>query len=354
MKIGIDISQIVYQTGVSRYTAELVKHLVKLDKSNQYLLYAGSIRCRSYLKSFIQSLGSVRISSQITFLSPKLINLAWNYWRILPPPNCDVFHASNWALPKLKAKLITTIHDLTFLKYPKEHLPYYISVHTQHLKLAKKYASKIIAVSESTKKDLIAEGFNPDKIKVIYEAADSIFKPTDPRPVKAKYKLTKPYYLSVGTLEPRKNLKRLIQAFQVLNNPRRELVIAGKFGWGEPIIKSKNVRILGFVPNEDLAGLYSGALSFIYPSLYEGFGLPVLEAMACGCPVIISNTSSLPEIGGQAALYVNPLKLNDLIQAMKIVSKLNLSQRSLQQSKKFSWEKTTKETLAVYQEAVQC
>lgn len=352
MKIGIDISQIVYQTGVSRYTAELVKHLLKIDQENQYFLYAGSLRQRSIIQAFAAQLPR-KTKLVLTLLSPKLADFAWNRFNLLPPPETDVFHASNWALPRTKSKLITTIHDLTFLKYPQTHTPYSVAAHTRHLNQAKKYADRIIAVSESTKKDLIDYGIPTEKITVIYEAAGSIFRPVDPRDVKAKHGLTKPYFLSVGTREPRKNLQRLIEAFSKL--PTRSdlevtLVIVGPIGWGESLKIPSNVRFLGFVPDEDLAGLYSGAKAFVYPTLYEGFGLPVLEALNCGCPVITSNLSSLPEVGGEAAIYVNPLSVAEITQAMAAVRKLNLSGKSLTQAKKFSWEKTAKATLKVYQE----
>lgn len=353
MKIGIDISQIVYQTGVSRYTAELVRNLLKIDHINEYFLYAGTLRQRRVITDFINSLNSSQISSKITYLSPKFINLVWNHLNIFTPQtDLAVFHASNWALPKIKAKLVTTIHDLTFIKYPKTHTKYLVSVHKRHLNRAKKYADRIIAVSQSTKKDLVDYGIPETKIKVIYEAASPIFKPVNPAIVKKKYGL-KSYFLSVGTLEPRKNISRLIQAYLAFKT-NIQLVIIGKFGWGETYQNQAGIKFIGFVPDEDLVGLYSGAKAFIYPSLSEGFGLPVLEAMACGCPVITSNTSSLPEVGGNAAIYVNPNNLQEIAEALRSVGKLNLKQKSLQQAKKFSWEKTARETLTVYQEVAQC
>ncbi len=355
MNIGIDISQIVYQTGVSRYTLELVTHLLKIDSENSYFLYGGSLRHRQILNSFYGGIKTPRTTFQLTCLSPHLAEFFWNRFNLFPPAgNLDVFHASNWAFPRTKSKLITTIHDLTFLKYPETHTKYSVAAHTRHLKLAQKYADKIIAVSESTKKDLIDYGIATEKITVIYEAADSVFKPIDPRDVKTKYGLTKDYFLNVGTLEPRKNLPRLIEAFSKL--PTRtipvgtQLVIAGPIGWGDSLETANNVKFLGFVPDEDLVGLYSGAKAFVYPTLYEGFGLPVLEALSCGCPVITSNVSSLPEVGGEAAIYINPLSVAEITQAMTAIQKLNLREKSLAQAKKFSWEKTAKATLKVYQE----
>lgn len=367
MKIGIDISQIVYQTGVSRYTVELVQHLLKNDDRNHYWLYAGSLRQRKILKAFLAKIKTKKTSHKLTYLSPKLADIFWNKLNIFKPgghQDLDLFHASNWAIPKIKTKLVTTIHDLTFLKYPQEHLPYYIKAHTRHLKRAEKYADRIIAVSQSTKKDLINQGIPEAKITVIYSAPAQIFKPLKSKSklksIKAKYGLKGPYLLSVGTQEPRKNLPRLIKAYQKLETKRMPLAIAGKFGWGDRTQPIKGVKLLNFVPDEDLVGLYSAAKAFIYPSLYEGFGFPVLEALACGCPVITSNTSSLPELGGQAALYVNPKKTTDITQAIKILLGLNSAKRhqlvnkGLQQAQQFSWSKTAQQTLKLYQEVAKC
>ena len=233
MKIGIDISQIVYQTGVSRYLVELIKQLVKIDSDNQYLFYGGSLRQKQTLKAFVNLVKTPNTSAQITSLSPKLAALAWNHLNLFKPKDqFDIFHTSDWTLPRLKTKLVTTIHDLTFIKYPQTHTPYLIKVHTRHLNLAKKYCSRVIAVSQSTKNDLLDYGFKKDQVTVIYEAADSIFRPTDPTAVKLKYNLTKPYLLCVATLEPRKNLKNLLKAFSLLKLSDLELVLVGKFGWG--------------------------------------------------------------------------------------------------------------------------
>lgn len=368
MRIGIDISQIVYQTGVSRYTVELVKHLLELDQDNQYFLFAGSLRQKPTLRSFAQHLQKPRPKTKITSLSPHLVDFFWNRLNIFSPdlwlPQLDVFHASNWAIPPTRAKLITTIHDLTFLKYPQAHPDYSVAVHKRHLKRASKKAQLIITDSQATKKDLIKQGIKPDKIRVIYLAPAAVFKPVKDakilKSIKAKYQLKKNYLLSVGTLEPRKNLVRLIKAYSRLPfrlKSKFNLVIVGKFGWGETTKPVPGVKLLGFVPDEDLAVLYSAAKVMVYPSIYEGFGLPVLEAMACGCPVITSSISSLPELGGKAALYLNPLKTDEITQTIKTFLDLSPARRfqlvrtSLAQAKQFSWKKTAQQTLKVYQEA---
>lgn len=344
MRIGIDISQIVYQTGVSRYSAELVENLLKIDSRNQYVLFAGSIRQRQIIKTFAAKLPR-KVKLVLTPISPKLADIVFN--RLGLPinrliGNIDVFHASNWVVPNLSCPVVTTIHDLTFLKFPQEHLPYYIAAHKRHLRRAKDKAQAVISVSQATKRDLINEGFATDKIHVIYEAAGSLFRP-------AKIK-RRPFILSVGTMEPRKNIKRLIEAWRPFRH-RYELVITGKFGWGEKTQAIPGVKLLGFVSDEELVRLYSQAQVFVYPSLYEGFGLPVLEAMACGCPVVTSGVSGLPEVGGQAAIYVDPASINSITQGIKTALDQSgrLRRLSLDQAKRFSWEKTARETLKIYE-----
>lgn len=369
MRIGIDISQIVYQTGVSRYTVELVKHLLKLDQKNDYYLYAASLRQRSFLKTFIKSLDSKKTSHTISYLSPKLLDLFWNRLSLFVPDysqKLNVFHASNWAIPKTRTKLVTTIHDLTFLKYPQTHTPYSVKVHTRHLDRSLKYADHIITDSKSSKKDLINYGFDLQKITVIYPAPAKLFKKiTNPKLIKqtlAKYSLKPPFILSVGTQEPRKNLKRLIKAFQEISPKHKKLslAIAGKFGWGDTTKPVPGVNLLGFVPDEDLAVLYSTAKSFIYPSLYEGFGFPILEAFRCGCPVITSNLSSMPELGGDAAFYLNPKKIGEIADTIDLTLSMSLEKRNqiiskgLTHARNFSWMKTAKETLKIYQQVATC
>ena len=365
MRIGIDISQIVYQTGVSRYTTELVKHLLELDQESEYFLYAGSLRQRSIIKTYLNSLHSKKITSRITYLSPKLLNLAWNYLNLFPPDkgqSLDLFHASNWALPKTKAKLVTTIHDLTFLKYPKTHTQYSVRVHLKHLNRAKKLADHIITDSNSTKNDLVEYGFKDSTISVIYPAPASIFtKASSPKLISktlAKYSLKQPFILSVGTQEPRKNLKRLVKAFQSLSvkHPKLTLAIVGKFGWGDTTQPVTNVKLLGFVPDEDLKVLYQATKVFVYPSLYEGFGFPILEAFKSGCPVITSNLSSLPELGGEAAFYCDPKSHQDIANTIDQVLNLSVDQRKqvitkgIDQASKFNYQTTAQQTLNIYRQ----
>src|SRR5690606_27203201 len=216
------------------------------------------------------------------------------------------------------------------LKYPEHQHKTIIETHKRRLDLIKKYEVLVIADSIATKKDLIElDGLDESKIEVVYLASSQDFydfanlsrqeRTKAVQAVKQQYNLSNKYILSVGTNEPRKNLERTIEAFKRLHKqfPNLDLAIAGKYGWGKgenSSLKSQNPNLkrLGFVEQEDLAALYSGAEVFVYPSLYEGFGLPVLEAMTVGTPVVTSKRGSLAEVAGEAAEIVNPISVRDI------------------------------------------
>jgi len=232
-------------------------------------------------------------------------------------------------------------------------------------------ADQIIAISNSTKQDLIRYFQVPEeKITVTHLAADECFQPLPFDKVQVfreKYGLDFPFILYVGTLEPRKNLPTLIKAFYYLKkkNIHHKLVIAGGKGWKyDPIFQTisdlnliKDIHFTGYVPKEDLPLLYNAADAFVYPSLYEGFGLPPLEAMACGCPVITSNTSSLPEVVGDAGIMINPCDYDKLAEAIdNIISdtdlKIQFSKMGQVRAAQFSWNKCAEETLKIYNDLI--
>ena len=370
MRIGIDISQVVYGTGVSRYTSELVRYLLELDKKNQYFLFAGVWRQRKKVENFLKNLKNkgYKFQSKIVLFPPKVADFVWNRLHIFPIERftgpLNLFHSSNWAQPPASCPIVTTVHDLTPLKYPQAFDKSAIVSFKRNLYWVKKQAKFIIVDSKRTRKDLIREGFNEEKIKVIYLGVSKKFKPVKDKKkieeIKKKYGIKGDYILSVGTLEPRKNTKRVIDVFTQLTAHNSQLVLVGKHGCGNQsksqITNHKSQIIFtGFIPDTDLPSLYSGAKLFVYPSLYEGFGLPVLEAMACGCPVITSNVSSLPEVAGNAALLVNPKSTKEIKKAMeKLLTseklRKSLVKKGLTQAKKFSWKKTARQTLEVYKE----
>lgn len=272
------------------------------------------------------------------------------------------------------SKMVFTCHDLVFLRYPEHRgrslSNYYLLRH----QIASKRAKFIIAPSQSTKNDLVKFlQISPKKIIVIPEAADQRFKiinhqKTVSRIIGKYFDPRLKYILSVGTLEPRKNLPRLVEAFGGLPNAilkKYRLVLVGGEGWRNQTLKKtianfnlkEKVILPGFVSDEDLPYIYNQATIFIYPSLYEGFGLPPLEAMACGVPVISSRISSLPEVVGRGGMLINPENEEEIRQAIKkLILKPGLRNKiakaGLLQAKKFSWKKTAKATLKVFEDAL--
>jgi len=363
MRIGIDISQIVYGTGVSCYTENLASVLTKIDKENQYVFFGGSLRQKKILEEFIKDHQSARCRGVILPISPNIADLLWNKLHILPIDRLigkiDLFHSSDWSQPPTKAIKITTIHDLAMFKYPETFHPKIIAVHKRRLELVKKECDMVIAVSESTKKDIISIlGIPENKIKVIYEAGQGKVKRVTlekVEKVKNKFKIKGDYLLSVSTLEPRKNLQRIIEAHKILNNKNLTLVLVGKIGWGESLKLGRNTILTGFVSNEELSAFYSGASVLLYPSLYEGFGQNILEGMVCGCPVVTSNISSMPEVAGEAAELVDPLSVESIAEGIKkaLDNREDLIKKGYEQIKKFSWEKCARQTLKTYEEAAE-
>jgi len=386
MIIGIDVSSIPYGTGVSNYTLELVKNLIKINRTNTYKLFYSSLRLP--LPPEIKKLKKHSNVKIFHFKLPiTLLEILWNKLRIFPIEffigKCDVFHTSDWTQPPAKkAKLITTIHDLTPFLYPQWLHQKIISIHTQKMKLAIKHCSHFICVSKNTQKDLLKlfPKINSNTTSVVYEAAAKKYSKFYKLPkkikqrainkIKEEYNLNS-FILAQGTREPRKNLSRLIKAFIAFSQRHPELdsgsplqlAIAGKYGWGKDITKIQNgrhseldseshIKILGYIPKKDMVPLHTAATALVYPSLYEGFGLPILKAMAIGTPVITGNTSSLPEVAGNAAILVNPRSTNSIASAIKKITnsktRQSLIKKGLIQASKFSWTKTAKQTLQIY------
>jgi len=376
MIIGIDISSIPYKTGVSNYTLNLVRNLIKLDKINTYKLFYSSLRL-----PLPKEIVEIKKKHNNVFiyqfkLPPTLLQVLWNQLKLFPIEffigKCHLFHTSDWTQPPtIKAKTITTVHDLTPFLYPQWHHSKVIMAHKNKMKLAAKKCFKFICVSQNTKTDLLNLFPNIDsqKIKVIYEAAEDKYgkfiklskenQQKKKENIKKQYGLDK-FILAQGTREPRKNLKRLIEAFVIFkkNNPgcHVELAITGKYGWGEDVdgTKDHSIKILGFIPEKDMVALHASALCLVYPSLYEGFGLPLVKSLKVGTPIITSNVSSMPEVSDKAALYIDPYSVNDLNKAITKIIKSSvirnkLKEKGLIQAKKFDWLKTAKETLSVYQ-----
>lgn len=357
MKIGIDISQTVYGTGVSFYTKELVRNLLKFDRENEYRFFGGFLRRRSDLKLFLASLAG-RYTSKLFPFPPSLANLVWNKLHWLKFENLagkvDVYHSSDWAQAPSEAFKVTTIHDLAPLQFPKLTPPVIVSAHKARLNWVKKEADRIIVPSNATKNDLIKLGFAKTKIRVIYEAAGESFKPAsldEMERLNGKLGIRRDYFLIVG-VGGRKNTERAIKAFELIKAGRElDLVLVGH--GSSQYTHERGVHCFDALSDRDLAVLYSGAKVFLYPSLYEGFGLPVLQAMACGTPVVTSKDTSMEEIAGGAVVLVDPYSVEDITEGINkaFSARRELVSKGLTRVKQFSWEKTALETIAVYKEA---
>lgn len=368
MRIGIDISQLAYpNSGVAVYTRNLVTHLLRLDKENEYVFFGSSLRRRRYLSTIhFNDLNHLSKAWKQIFPFPiSFLEQIWNKFHMLPIEQflgaIDVFHTSDWLEPPAKAPKVTTIHDLLVYKYPSEMHPTIVANQRQKLRWVKKESARILVDSESTKQDVIEYlGIEEERLRVVYLGVEEQFVPQSQVKIaqmQKKYALEKNYILTLGTIEPRKNIDRVIKVFNTLKDRKDlELVIIGRFVWGENLRPTEGVKIFRGVQREDLATLYSGACCFVYPSLYEGFGLPVLEAMACGCRVVTSNRGSLKEVAGEAAIIVDPENVEAITNGIETVLKLSneergkLVKRGQNWTKQFTWEKTAKETLRVYQE----
>lgn len=351
--IGIDISQIIYNTGVSVYTKNLVKNLIHIDHENKYILYGGTIRQRKKMLNIVNSIVD-NPTINISPISPSIADLLWNRFHIIPIErfigSIDIFHSSDWSEPPTRAKKITTVHDVTPLKYPEFTNPYIVSVHQRKLNWVKKEAQAIIVPSIATKLDLIDFGFRDDRITVIPEAADDLIpiSTEDSRNALSEYRLPEKYILVVG-LQERKNVSRIIKAFQKINKDEQ----IGLVCVGSGILPDgnlKNVHVLGQVSDRVLISLYMNAQLLVYVPIYEGFGLPVLQAFSLGCPVVSSNTSSLPEVTGDAAVLVDPMNVDSIYKGIckAIIDRVSLIKLGKIQSRKFSWSKTAESTLKVY------
>lgn len=358
MKIGIDVSQVIYGTGVSNYTKNLVLGLLSQQTSNEYLLFGGSLRRGGEIRSIFPS-------AKVYPFPPSAANLIWNKLHVLPIEKflgpLDVLHTSDWSEPPVvHAKKVTTVHDLAPFLYPhlfpRDILRNIVSVHKAKLSWVKTESRLIIVPTEATKTDLVKLGFDIDRIRVIPEGVDNIFKPksqTEVTAVKAKYHIHGKYILSVG-IDPRKNNDRIIKAFEQASAGRDyKLVLVGNPKYVN-ISSNRNVRMLGYVDSGELASLYTGATALAYASLYEGFGLPILEAMACGCPVITSNISSMIEVAGGAALLSDPYDVDSIKAAMEQAMRgvKVLKEKGLKRVKLFTWDNCINETMKVYSEAV--
>jgi len=360
MKVGIDISGVIYETGVSVYTKNLVENLLKIDTLNEYVLFGGSLRRFGELQGKALSLLAKRpnCKAKIYPIAPSLAHFLWNRLHVFPIENLvgkiDVFHSSDWTQPKTKAFSITTIHDLVPLLYPKLSHPKIVSTHRARLKWVIKQVDRVIVPSRTTFEDTVRLGVKPEKLRLIPEACDSIYKPAkkiEMEKFKKKYRIHGKYILAVGT-SPRKNLERIIEGFaKVSTQESLKLVVVGEVRKTFP--EKRGIVFLGHIPISEMPIVFTGASALVYPSLYEGFGLPILEAFSCKVPVVTSNFGSMAEVAGDAAVCVDPYKVDSITEGIEkaIFDRILLIKRGAAKVKNFSWQGVTNETLKVYSEA---
>lgn len=335
IKVGFDISQTAYVGGVSNYANNLALELSKIPDL-EMIYFFSSLRKKSPL--------SIHGNVKEFKLPPTLVEILFNRLRKINIEKfigpVDIYHSSDWTQPPTKAKKVTTYHDVIPLKYPEWSHPKVVSVHRKRLELVEKETDFVIAVSESTKRDLLSISKIPEeKIVVIYEGVEGFFKPLAKEEVlsfKKNKLLPENFVLAIKGVGERRNLKKVKKACK---DNGYDLIVLG-----EDIVD---------LSREDLPFLYNSATVLLYPSYYEGFGLPILESMACGTPVITSNVSSMPEVGGDAVVYVDPYSETDMGKKLKTVmedkeKRESMIKKGLVQAKKFTWEKCAKETAAVY------
>jgi glycosyltransferase involved in cell wall biosynthesis len=370
MKIGIDYTSAATQgAGIGRYTRELMRALLALPSDNCYsFFYASRNRID---ESKIQDPKSK--IHRLPFHDKWLMRV-WQRLQIPIPVELivgkvDLFHSPDFTLPPTLPGVPTllTVHDLSFIRDPDSAWPSLRDFLNKAVPRSVKRATHVLADSQATKADLIELFGTPaEKITVLYSGVDARFVPIRDQAeidrVCAKYQLPQPFILSVGTLQPRKNYGRLIEAVgRIATALPHHLVITGGKGWMYETIFEQvkqsglegRVHFPGFVDDVDLPALYSTADLFAYVSLYEGFGLPLLEAMACGTPVIGSNTSSLPEVIGEVGLQVDPRNVDDITHALQqMIDQPQLRERSvglgLERAKMFTWDKAARELLTIY------
>ncbi len=336
MRVGLDISQLAHHGGVASYTDALAHELEKFSEVDLEFFYT------SLRKPYRGDLKNVKQFK----IPPSIAEWLFNKGRFLPIEKfigeVDIWHSSDWWQPPTKAKKITTVHDVIPLKFPEWSVAKIIDVHRRRMEIVEKEIDLVIAVSESTKQDLLQITHIPkQKIVVVPEGVSAQFYRAGEaalRKFRQKYQLPERFILGIGGVGVRRNLERA------------RLSVGGEI----LLVTGQDIPR---VDDDEMPLLYSAASALLYPSLYEGFGLPVIEAMACGTPVITSNVSSLPEVGGDAAFYITPTNITEMADGIvQVMNDLDLRkqmiERGYEQSKKFQWSKVAEQTIACYDRLV--
>ncbi len=367
-RIAIDAHMVgTGETGNETYVRGLLRGLRRIDDRNAYLLYTtdpallpADLRGDRFQPRRVAPAGNL---PRVGYAMPRA---AWH-------DRLDLLHVTYTLPPALRCRRVVTVHDISYKLFPDTFSPRDRLLLSLAVPLSLARADRVITVSESARRDILRHyRLDGRKVVAIPEAAEEHFRPVWGRAeldrVRARYRLPDRYILAVGNLQPRKNLRRLIEAFARLKGAGtipHGLVLVGRSRWrGLDVLDAvkafglaDEMVLTGYVPDADLPTLYSAAEVFVYPSLYEGFGLPPLEAMVCGTPVIASATSSLPEVVGDAAVLIDPTDVGDLTTALtRVLSDAALRQRlstaGVARAARFSWDDTARRTLAVYEEVL--
>ncbi len=368
MRVGIDVSPLTLaRTGVGQYTHALLRQLLRLGDGTEFRgLSSGLGAMDAAALEGLAAHRHVRVPTRALYQA----------WSCLRWPKADrliggvdVYHATNYFLPPTStARRVVTIYDLAFLRVPALCSPKIVGPFSRGVRRFAREADAILVCSEATRRDVVELLEVPEqKTAVAHGAVDEDFVPVPrdeaARILAGRYGIETPFLLFVSTIEPRKNVPGLLRAFaRVSDEFPHQLVLIGGTGWNsedvDPLIAelgiASRVRRMGYLPNRrDLPLFYSAADCFVFPSFYEGFGLPVLEAMTCGCPVVTSKRSSLPEVAGDAAAYADPEDVESIAGAVRAVL-ADASRRDamrvqgLSQAQRFSWEHCARVTMEMY------
>lgn len=380
MRIIIDVRRLLEtneKTGIAFYTENLIRALANIDKQDEFDLLMGA----SLRKSKEQILGfeGDNINEYFFKMPSQIYNRLSDYRKIQASGHFlgdyDVFHSPNFLCPLNLNKAVVTILDMIVFKYPETYPKEMVfpGLLKKYLPETASRARHIITISEASKKDIVEIlGIPESKVSVTYLAADEAFCTLSSQAPEGRSGNNKlfdgPYMAYMGTIEPRKNLKNLIKAFEIVRDRgwSGSLVLIGRKGWLYDDIEecagisrySKDIHISGYLEREDTINILKQASVFVYPSLYEGFGLPILEAMLCGVPVVASKTSSIPEIAGDAAILVSPDDIDEIASAiMSVLEDHELASKmvelGIRQAGRFSWEATARKTLDIYRQVAQ-
>lgn len=347
MRIGIDISQSAYPvTGVGRFTTGLIETISE-SSSDEWVFFFSALR--SPLPVILERSFPSHLLKRLP-LPPTALSVLWNSLHLIPVETftgpLDWFITSDWTEAPARCKKATIVHDLVFMKYPETVDPKVRSVQAKRLKWVQKESTVLFADSEATKQDILKHYPPQSGTVIVNYPGVSVMSVTkeDILDTKKKYHLTLPYIIAVGKQEPRKNYDRLIQAFNSLTLDDVDLVIVGPRGWQNITSQGSRVRVIGQVTDKELFSLYRGSQMMIFPSLYEGFGYPLVEAMAMGVATACSQSSSLYEIGKNASYLFDPTSVEEIAQAMKELLtnqnlRLKLAHEGKERASIFTWQR---------------